>query len=104
MLGSKLNRGGAENRIHARCENRDGGSCRTYAPAQVEIHQRAFAPADPVALHGADFFRPAFEFLEIAEQFVRIFCDPEKPLLQLALLDGRVLMPPAAAIYNLLIG
>ena len=26
---------------------------------QLEIHQRAFAAADPVALHGADFFRPA---------------------------------------------
>ena len=35
------------------------------APIELEVDQRAFAAADPVALHGADFFRPALKLVEV---------------------------------------
>ena len=58
MLGRELQRGRAVNRIDARSENGDGRSRRIGRAVEFEIDQRAFAAADPVALHGADFFRP----------------------------------------------
>ena len=39
----------------------------------AEVNVRAFAAADPVALHGADFFRPAVGMASrLVEEFVRI--------------------------------
>ena len=58
---------------------------------------------DPVALHGANFFRPAVQLIQIAQQLVRVMGDAQKPLFQLALLDYSFFMPPAAAVDYLLI-
>ena len=56
VLRRKLDRSRAKDCVHPRGENRDrlasGG-------IQTKIHERAFTAADPVALHGANFFRPA---------------------------------------------
>ena len=41
---------------------------------------------------------------EIAQKFVGIFRDAQKPLLELALLDQSIFMTPAAAIDDLFIG
>src|SRR5262249_32648996 len=64
MLGRKLHRSRAEDRVNARGEDADlvpGGPRRAIEP---EVHQRAFAAPNPVALHGADFFRPAFQLVK----------------------------------------
>src|SRR5437879_3071322 len=100
MLGRKLHRGRAENRVHTRGEYADGRACRTRA-VKLEIDQRAFAAADPIALHGANFFRPPAELVEIAEQFLAIFCDAKKPLLQLTLFDRGIFVAPAASVNHL---
>ncbi len=98
-----------------------GASCTLVAPKMVstrvvktrifslrlfdrEINLGAFAAADPVALHGAHFFRPAVELVEAVEQLLRIRGDAEEPLHQVALLHDRVFVPPAAAVDDLLIG
>ena len=103
MLRRKLHRSRAENRIDARGKHTDRRTRRSGRAVQFEIDQRAFAAADPVALHGADFFRPALELVEAVEQFVGILRRAHEPLFKLALLDHRVLMPPAAAIHNLFV-
>ena len=104
MLGRELQRGRAENRVDAGGEDGDGRSGRIGGAVEFEIHQRAFAAADPVALHGADFFRPAGQAVEIAQQFVGIVGDAQKPLLEFALLDQGVFVAPAAAVHHLLVG
>ena len=70
---------------------------------QLKINQRAFAAPNPVALHGAHFFRPAAQLVEIAKQFIRVLGDFQKPLFQFALLDRRIFVAPAATINHLLI-
>src|SRR5439155_9768295 len=64
---------------------------------------RAFTAADPVALHGANFFRPALQFVQITQQLLRILCDSQEPLLEFALLDNSVFVTPATAGNYLLI-
>src|SRR5260370_1396116 len=64
----------------------------------------AFAAADPGALHHAPSFRPGFQAIEIAQQLVGIFGGAQEPLLEFALLYRRALVPPAAALYYLLVG
>ncbi len=83
VLRRKLDRSRAENRIYTRCEYADGRAGRAVALgiSEFEIHQRAFAAANPVALHGANFFRPAVELVEIAQQLIGIPGDAEEPLL-----------------------
>ena len=103
MLRRQLHRGRAIDRVHARGEHRDRRSRRPDRPAQIEIHQRAFAAPNPVLLHDADFFRPARQLFQIAQQLVRVLRDPQKPLLQFALLDRSVLMPPAHPAHHLLV-
>ena len=72
---------------------------------QREIDLRAFGAADPVALHGEHALRPAaFELRHVVQQLVGVGGDFEEPLLQRALLDGRILVAPAAAFHHLLIG
>ena len=92
MLGRQLNRRRAKDRIDPRSENRNRRACRTKSlvidrVVEFEIDQRAFAATDPVALHGANFFRPALKLVEIAQQFFCILRDAQKPLLQVALLN-----------------
>ena len=103
MLRRKLHRRGAKNRIDARCEDADR---RTRGPEssvvlrviEFEIDQRAFAASDPVALHDADFVRPALQLVQTAQQFVGILRRAHKPLLQFALSNHRVFVTPAASI------
>ncbi len=90
MLGGELHRGGAEDGVHARGEHGDLAAGRPGGAVELEVHQRALAAADPVALHGEDFFRPAGKAVEIVEQLVGVVGDPQEPLFQLALLDGVV--------------
>ena len=72
---------------------------------QTEIDLRAFGSPDPVALHGEHASGQCPSSLShVAQQFVGIIGDPQEPLLQLALLHRRVLMPPAAAVHYLLVG
>ena len=72
---------------------------------EVEIDFGAFRAADPVALHGEHALRPAaFELRHVVEQLVGVIGDLEEPLLERALLDRRVFMPPAAAVHHLLVG
>jgi hypothetical protein len=74
-------------------------------PGQFEIGLGAVRAPDPVALHGEDALGPAaFQLRHIVQQFVGVFRDPEKPLLERALLDGGLFMAPAAALHHLLIG
>ncbi len=100
MLRRKLNAGGAENGVDAGGE--DANLFR--AAFESEIDFRAFAAADPVALHGAHFFRPAFELVQAVEQLIRVGGDAEEPLLEIALLDDGVFVTPAAAVDDLLVG
>ncbi len=104
MLRRKLHRGRAENRIDARGEDADLRSRRPGVALKLEIDQRAFAAADPVALHGAHFLGPALELVEIAQQLFGVLGRAHEPLLQLALLDERVFVAPAASVDDLLVG
>ncbi len=108
MLGRELHRSCAENGIYARCKDADGRARRpesfmVFRVIEFEIDQRAFAAADPVALHGADLFRPAFQLVEIAQQLVGVFGDAQEPLLQLTLFHERIFVTPAASVDHLLI-
>ncbi len=100
MLRCKLHARRAENSIDAR--GKDANLLR--AAFDGEINLRALAAANPVALHGAYFFRPAVELVEAVEQLLRVGGDAKEPLHQIAQLDNGVLMPPAAAIDDLLVG
>ena len=92
MLGRKLNRCRAEDGIDASSENRNFGSiCRI----QPELHLRALTAADPVTLHGADFFRPTGQAFEVTQELVRVMGGAQEPLFQFALLNQRIFMPPA---------
>src|SRR5262249_49731858 len=99
MLRRKLQRGRAEDRVDARGEDRDLRARQAGRGGNGEIHERALAAADPVALHGAHFFRPALELVELVQEFVRVLRGAHEPLLQLALLNLRLFMAPAAAVY-----
>jgi len=70
---------------------------------QIELELEAFGFANPVALHGPDFFRPALEPVERLQQLLRHIGDFEKPLGELALLDLGA-RAPALAVDHLLIG
>ena len=69
----------------------------------VEHYICAEAFADPVALHGLDLFRPAIQFVQATQQFIRVGGDLEVVHRDFALLDQRA-GTPAAAIDHLLVG
>ena len=71
---------------------------------EFEIDQRAFTAANPVALHGADFFGPALKLFKIAQEFVGVVGDAQEPLFKFTLLDESIFVTPAAAIHHLLVG
>src|SRR5580658_3822371 len=109
MLGRELHRGRAEDGINTRGKDADGRARGTKPSmrlrvVELEIDQGALAAADPVALHGADFFRPASELVEIAQQLVGILGDAQEPLLELALFNARIFVAPAASVNDLLVG
>src|SRR5215468_5725618 len=103
MLGSQLQRGCAVDRVDAGGEDADLRSRRAGIAFQLEVDESAFAAADPVALHGADFFRPAIKFVQVAQQLFRVPGGSDKPLLQFALLNRRVFMSPATPVNDLLV-
>ena len=101
MFRRKLHRSGAEDSVNAGGE--DGNLFSRHA-IHGKIHQRAFAAADPVALHHPDFFRPMLQLLQIAQQLFGIIGDAQKPLFQLALLHAGFFVAPAvAATHHLLV-
>ena len=59
--------------------------------------------ADPVALHGLDLFRPAFQVVHVVQQFFRVVGDADEPLGNLFLLYQRA-GAPAAAVNHLFVG
>ena len=65
MLRGELQRCRAENSVDTRGEDGDRRMFRIGRAIDLEIHQGAFAPADPVALHGTDFFRPAGKMVQV---------------------------------------
>src|SRR4051794_36321217 len=100
MLGRKLHAGSAVNGVYARGEDGDLGA----TALDGEVHVRTFTAPDPVALHGADFFRPVLQLLKVLQELFGVFRDTQEPLLEVALLDDRVLVTPAASADHLLIG
>src|SRR6185437_13387620 len=104
MLWSKLDGGGAKDRVNAGRENLNLFTGGTNWAIDSEIHQRTFTAANPVALHGLYFVRPAFEFVEALKQFFRVGGGAHEPLLKFALLHRRFFMPPAIPSYYLLVG
>src|SRR5437868_11528295 len=104
MLRRKLNRGRAEDRVYASSEYADRRACGTSVALKLEVDQSAFAAPDPVALHDAHLFGPALKLIQIAQQFFSVLRRAHEPLFQLALLDQRVFVTPAAAIDHLLVG
>ena len=100
MLRSKLHRRCTEDRIDPCRKNAD---LLFSGVLHSEINQGPLAAADPVTLHGAHFFGPTWHRIQPIEEFVRILRDAQKPLLQFALLDQRIFMPPAATANNLLV-
>ena len=100
MLRRKLHAGRAKDRVHPRREHANLLACLL----DREIDLGPLAAPDPVALHGANLLRPPGQLVQTIQQLLRILRDSIEPLLQIALLDDVVLMPPAAAVNHLFIG
>src|SRR5579871_5428549 len=96
VLGRDGKKRGAVDRVGARRENLDG----LVEPVDAELHLNPFAPSDPITLHRSRALGPAAEPVEIAQQPVRIFGDPQEPLREITALD-EVLATPAAAVDDL---
>ncbi len=62
-----------------------------------------FGAANPVALHGLDHLRPAFQIVDVVQQLFGVVGDLDEPLGDLFLLD-RGVTAPAAVVDNLLVG
>ena len=67
-----------------------------------EFHFQTFTTTNPVALHGFNAFRPAFEQVQIFQQFISIVSDFEEPLFQIFLFNYAV-ATPAFAVDNLFV-
>src|SRR5687768_8766906 len=64
----------------------------------LKIDKRAFTAADPIALPLQNLFRPTrFDLFNIGDELFRVVCDPQEPLLQIALLDRRSATPTDSA-------
>jgi hypothetical protein len=97
VLGREDHVGRAENRVGP--SGKDGNS---LAARRLEVQLGAFTPADPVPLQQDGGLRPV-DLVEVLEESLRILRDPEKPLVQEALLDWRV-TALAAPVDHLLVG
>src|SRR5262249_29493460 len=101
MLRREHQRSRSEDRVDARGKDRD----LSRSAIDLEVDKRASAPADPVALHHADFFRPVVEMVETRKQFFGVMRGADEPLLQLPLFHlGFFVTPAAATRKDLLIG
>jgi len=89
----------SEDRIEARREDLDGFSL------DFELDSRALLATDPVALHSPDVRWPSIQVVDPFEQLLSVLRNPQKPLIEVALLDERV-TPPAAFVlaFDLLVG
>ena len=67
-----------------------------------EFHFQTFTATNPVALHGFNAFRPAFQQVQIFQQFISIVSDFEEPLFQIFLFNYAV-ATPAFTIDNLFV-
>ena len=99
MLGRKHHERRAEQRVGARREDADRLAARRHG----EVDQRAFAAADPVALHRLDRVGPV-EQVEVVDQPVGVGGDPHHPLPQRALEHREVAAVAAAVGGDLLVG
>ena len=100
MLRRQEHRRATENCIHSRGENAE----RLPDAGHGEIHKRPLGFTDPVSLHSQHALGPADQLLHVLEQLVSIGRGLQKPLLEFTLDDRRLLMPPATAVYHLLVG
>ncbi len=77
MFGRQNDAGGAVDGVHAGGEDAD----LFAAGLQGEVGLRAFAAADPVALHGEHLLRPAgLDLAHVVEQLVGVGGDAQEPL------------------------
>ena len=99
MLWCQLQARGSEDGIDARGEDLH----HIAAAFHRKRDRRTFTAANPVALHGAYALGPVIQLVQPIQQFLRILCRPQEPLLQLALLHQCVFVPPAVAVDHLLV-
>ena len=98
MIRRQRDEARTEQRIGPGGEHFDFGAVR-----QIEREAHAFRTSDPVLLHELNFFRPPLQAVQRLEKIVAIRGDLEKPLRELAALNGRA-GAPAAAVDHLFIG
>ena len=100
MFRRQNHKGNAVNRIRTGSEDLDFffGDAGLIQP---EGNLSAVTLTDPVPLHGLDTFRPIDIF--VFHQFVGVFGNTEKPLLQVAF-DDRGFAAPAEAVFDLFVG
>ncbi len=68
---------------------------------KLKIAGQALAFANPVALHGDNFFRPAAQFVQIRQQLLGIVSNFEEPAVHV-LGHNLLIAAPAAAVNHLL--
>ena len=100
MLGREHHERYAEDCVGTRREKADF-FIRVTGDGEGEF--RAFAAADPVALHQLDRLGP-IDAVEIGEQSIGVVGDLDVPLLEIFFGDGVVGMPPAASVDDLFVG
>ena len=98
MFRRQRHEGRAEQGVGPRGEDIQPGVVR-----QRKLELQTFAAADPVALHGAHFFRPAVQRIQPGQQFIGELGDAEEPLAQLAPFHHRA-AAPALAVNHLFVG
>jgi len=99
MLDSERHEGHPKNGVWP--GGKDGN--RLVTAFDLEIAGKASAFADPVALHGYHFFRPAGQPVEISKQFFGIVGDFEKPAVH-GFGQHWLVATPAGAVNDLLAG
>src|SRR5258708_945266 len=103
MRRSESQRSRAVDSVNPRGENLDGSRARNIG--YREFDARAFALADPVALHGDDAIGPAtFEQLQIIEQLLGVCGSAQEPLLDFARFNEGVFVAPAITVDDLFVG
>ena len=100
MLGGQHRVGHAEHGVRPRGEDAHGEP-GTAGHGQIEL--RAFAPADPVALHRHDALGPAGQPITPRQQLISVGGDLEEPAFDLARRHLAV-AAPAPAVFHLLVG
>ena len=98
MLWSQREEAHAKNRINTSGEDFDFG----FGILHVKVYQSAFRTANPVLLHGLDFFWP-IQSVNFVEQFISIGSNLKEPLFHFAFFNF-VTTAPAAAVLDLLVG